>query len=143
MLVNRTEQGLPGHFICARDCLFRRNTLLRHNGIEIIVSTVGRYSNQLLEGEFQHVGCGRYYETMVFHAENKMADVSREVDFDSSCSISELSEESDDLANIMHENVVGEITSRLLMDEFLNRGKEEKDSCPFCSRVNCMGGCFK
>lgn len=119
--VIRTERGWAGHFICADDCRFRRNTLLRYGKIEIVVSTVGLMENPLREfGKskdlFCEIGYGRYYETMAFHAKASDtryhdADISRPVDFDSPWSISVI--DADDVANTRHEAVVAEITAKL------------------------------
>ena len=109
-----TERGWAGHYICANECRFRRNTLLEHKDIKIVVSSVGC---QEREEEFVMIGVNRYYETMAFHAklaDNRYhdADVTRIVDFDSDWYISEL--DADDEANIMHDKVVKEIKSKLI-----------------------------
>ena len=125
--VIRTERGWAGHFICAADCLFRRNTLLEYNDIKIVVSTVGLMrspwgkGSELYKGSFEEIGIDRYYETMAFHS-NKLdtrfhdIDVSRQIDFDSQWSIDRV--DADDLANDMHEKVVAELTTRLQEGEF-------------------------
>jgi hypothetical protein len=64
--VTRTERGWPGHFICADKCLFRRNTLLELGDVKIVVSTVWLFR---VNGQFQEIGCGRYFETMAFYSE--------------------------------------------------------------------------
>ena len=115
--MKRTERGWSGHFICADRCLFRRNTLLEHKGIKIVVSTVGAMQSFNKEGEFETIGCNRHYETMAFHSDKNDKryhdmDVSRQVYFDSDWQISEL--DADDKANEMHEKIVGEITGGLL-----------------------------
>lgn len=115
--VKRTERGWSGHFCCANDCLFRRNTLLEYQEIKIVVSTVGLMIDLLNKEEFTTIGCNRYYETMAFHSEkddNRYhdADVSREVCFSSPWTINEL--DADDKANDMHEVVVKEISKELL-----------------------------
>jgi len=116
MKVKRTERGWPGHFICADRCLFRRNTLLEHGDIKIVVSTVGA---------METVSCDRYYETMVFHSKKDDKkyhdiDVNKQVDFDSKWEINVL----DDVkANRMHEKVVREISRELLAGNKYEGGK--------------------
>jgi len=121
--VRRTERGWAGHFICANQCRFRRNTLLEYEDIKIVVSTVGLQENPLkgkgygFDEMFSEIGADRYYETMAFHAKPgdtryHDADVEREVFFDSPWSISEV--DADDKANVMHEVVVKEIAAGLL-----------------------------
>lgn len=116
-MVTRLERGWAGHFICAENCLFRRNTLLTCGDIRIVISTVGDYR---YNGEAQKIGIGklgRYYETRAFHADcyNERyydADGSRQISFDSPCNLAEL--DADDKANDMHEAVVAEITEKLI-----------------------------
>lgn len=120
--VKRTERGWAGHFICSDRCLFRRNTLLEYNDIKIVVSTVGAMVNIHSENypnnpKFASIGYERYYETMAFHTDKKDTryndiDVSKQIYFDSKWQIEKL--DSDDAANIMHENVVDEIIEKLL-----------------------------
>lgn len=111
--VNRTERGWAGHFICANRCRFRRNTLLAYNDIKIVISSVGLME---IDGKFNEIGAGRYFETMAFHADKNDkryfdADVSKQVHFDSNWAIAEV--DADDEANEMHEAVVAEITKKL------------------------------
>lgn len=113
--VKITERGWAGHFICAHQCLFRRNTLLEYKDKKIVVSTVGAMRDS--RKNFTTVGHQRYYETMAFHSNKDDvryhdADVSRQVSFDSPWAIDRL--DADDEANIMHDNVVMEIKQRLL-----------------------------
>jgi hypothetical protein len=115
--VTRTERGWAGHFICANRCRFRRNTLLEYKDIKIVVSTVGLMEN-LAGNKFDTIGHERYFETMCFHADPtdkryKDIDVQKEISFESNWSLNEI--DADDKANEMHENVVNEITSGLLI----------------------------
>ncbi len=132
--VTRTERGWAGHFICADDCLFRRNTLLEYGETKIVVSTVGlmidHFKNKDKNGKmkFSQIGCGRNFETMAFHAQRVDdrywdADVSKQVNFDSEWMIAE--EDADDRANDMHEKVVDEIIEGLKSG---NEYKAEKES---------------
>lgn len=115
MEVKRTERGWAGHFCCAKDCSFRRNTLLEYADIKIVVSSVGlmRFPGKTKPEE---IGYNRYYETMAFHSDYSDsryfdADVSRQISFKSEWAISSM--DADDEANIMHENVVNEIIEEL------------------------------
>ncbi len=122
MLVTRTERGWAGHFICAKDCRFRRNTLLTCGNVRIVVSTVGlmdtpwKKGSKFYKGPFEEIGYKRYYETMAFHSDPADtryhdADVSMTVGFDGQWSIDIV--DADDTANNMHETVVNELTSKL------------------------------
>ena len=122
MNVKRTERGWAGHFICAGDCRFRRNTLLEYNDMSIVVSTVGlmntpwKKGDKFYSGPFEEIGLNRHYETMAFHSNPSDTryhdmDVTRQVDFESPWAISEI--DADDKANDMHEKVVAEISARL------------------------------
>jgi len=125
--VKRTERGWIGHFCCADQCLFRRNTLLEYNEIKIVVSTVGLLKNYRFDenkndkdiSRFTTIGINRHFETMAFHASNDKRyydlDSSRQINFDSPWAIAEL--DADDKANDMHEKVVEEITEKLLKGE--------------------------
>lgn len=112
-MVKRTERGWAGHYICSQECQFRRNTLLENGDIRIVVSTVGRMLRKLT---YVEIGCGRYFETMAFHAYREDgrywdADVTKQVYFDAPWAIAEI--DSDDKANDMHEAVVDEIIAKL------------------------------
>jgi hypothetical protein len=112
--VTRTERGWAGHFICAHDCKFRRNTLLTLGDIKIVVSTVGLYERS---GTTTEIGYNRYFETMAFHADPTDtryhdADITKQISFESDWAISD--PDADDRANDMHEAVVAEITAGLL-----------------------------
>jgi hypothetical protein len=112
-MVNRVERGWAGHFICARSCLFRRNTLLEKDGVYIVVSSVG---SMVIDGKLDTVGLDRYYETMAFFSDANDTryhdiDVSRQIYFDSEWAIAE--QDADDKANDMHETVVAELSRKL------------------------------
>lgn len=117
--LKRTERGWAGHFCLSERCLFRRNTLLEYGDVRIVVSTVGELlqsSFQNNEGMFDTLGHERYYETCAFYAKRYQnrywdADVSKEVEFESPWSISEI--DADDKANDMHEKVVKELSKKL------------------------------
>jgi len=122
MDVRRTERGWGGHFICAKRCLFRRNTLLVCNNIEIVVSTVGLMQGIDDEGKIEPIGYERYYETMAFHVRRydtryHDADVRRQVYFESPWAINEI--DAEDKANDMHEEVCAEISDRLAKGDVL------------------------
>ncbi|MBC8186476.1 hypothetical protein H8E88_35800 [candidate division KSB1 bacterium] len=115
MVVERTERGWAGHYICVNRCRFRRNTLLEYGDIKIVVSSVGL--QEKAGGGFETVGHNRYFETMAFHVDPEDTryhdiDVGKQVDFESEWSIGEI--DADDKANDMHEKVVEEITNGLL-----------------------------
>lgn len=116
MPVKKTERGWPAHFIGAEDCLFRRNTLLEHGRIKIIVSTIGLYRPQIkpYDGKFKEIGCSRFYETMAFHAQRDGKywgiAVDRQITFDSPWTLTVID---DNKADNMHETVVCEITRKL------------------------------
>jgi hypothetical protein len=138
MEVKRTERGWAGHFCCASNCLFRRNTLLERGEVRIVVSTVGLYKPdsavaKILGDEprlFKEIGWERYYETMAFHAcrvANRYwdADVERQVSFAADWAIAEV--DADDRANDMHEAVVDELTARLEREEIFDAERREAD----------------
>lgn len=118
--VKRTERGWAGHLCFASACRFRRNTLLEYGDKKWIVSTVGAYVNS--DGKFDAIGYNRFFETMVFEAEERNgyldADVSREIPFESDWGIfGETWKEVvakypqvDNVDNDMHEKVVEELT---------------------------------
>ena len=72
--VKRTERGWAGHYICSRDCAFRRNTLLEYKDKKWIVSTVGlqiareNFSTYWKKGDIMTIGIDRWYETMAFES---------------------------------------------------------------------------
>ena len=119
--VTRTEQGWPGHFVCADKCLFRRNTLLQIGEARVIVSTVGDMRNH--RNEITSIGSDLYYETMVFAAEFQdgyWIAIGDPLPIPDSCrsSIDWFSLQSykglaDHYANVMHECVVAHVSSRM------------------------------
>ena len=120
--VKRTERGWAGHFICAENCQFRRNTLLEYGDRKWVISTVGRllttdYKTKKLK--FDTIGAGnRYYETMAFvGAEIEKgyidANVSEPIDFESNWAINDIKEDSEQRANDMHEKVVQELMEKI------------------------------
>lgn len=124
MSVKRTERGWAGHFICAQQCLFRRNTLLQQGNRRIVVSTVGA---MWIKGKLETIGSGgRYYETMAFKAKKEGPywdiDVSKQLSFESEwaiCATSprKLPQDVDNKADQMHEAVVAEFIERLERDK--------------------------
>lgn len=116
--MKRTEIGWPGHFAGARYCLYRRNTLLEHGDVKVVVSTVGNY---IYKNELEQGGLNRYYETMAFHGYKNGqyidADVSRKISFDSPWAIG--LKDSDNEADQMHETVVEELMGRMERGETL------------------------
>lgn len=125
--VKRTERGWAGHYICSRDCSFRRNTLLEYKDKKWIVSTVG---SQRIPGKrtITSIGHNRWYETMAFEARHDIyndADVLKDIDFNSDWGIwgetwDEVMEKyngtPDIAANEMHEKVVEELMEKIKED---------------------------
>lgn len=131
-MVKRTERGWAGHFICAYDCIFRRNTLLEKGEKRIVVSTVGGYFRN---GKIETIGAGgRYYETMAFKGKKEgpyfEIDVFEEQLFESEWEICANSPEGlpkdvDNQADQQHERVVEELTALL---EQSNMDEKEQGS---------------
>ena len=122
--VERTERGWAGHFCCASDCMFRRNTLLQCGRKRIVVSTVGGYMPSVLHPEeirkVDTIGHNRYYETMAFRGHRDgvyvEAVIEQPISFVSPWSIDHHNEESDSEANDMHERAVAELMTILQAD---------------------------
>jgi hypothetical protein len=119
-IAKRTERGWAGHYIQAKNCLFRRNTLVEYDNKRIVVSTVGaRYNQKEDKYEPINLADNRLYETMTFEAELVGetyfdADVTKQIKLDSPWVIcGELSFDSDYYANLMHEKVVEEIMNKI------------------------------
>ena len=133
MDIKRTERGWGAHFIGGRNCLFRRNTLLECEDVQIVVSTVGGY---IPHDRVETIGYERQYETMAFIAEELDgyidADVAKAIGFESEWGIWGSTFEEvlgkhpnvDNVANDMHENVVKEITTKLQNGERPNDSGE-------------------
>lgn len=109
-----TERGWPAHYICAHRCLFRRNTLIEHNGRRVVVSTVGA---QRENDKIEKIGLVHYYETMVFHAELVEgyweADTTRMLRIKSKDRVTRCCGSADQEANDMHEAVVKEFKTKI------------------------------
>jgi hypothetical protein len=122
--VKSTERGWAGHYCCADRCMFRRNTLVEaSNGIKLVVSSVGAMrkigAKDSSLDSYESVGCGRFYETMVFHADNNGkyidADVCRNVTPSKKrWFVKELNENSDNEANDVHQGIVSYVALKLL-----------------------------
>lgn len=122
--VKRTERGWPAHFCGAKDCLFRRNTLLECGETLVIVSTVGNYAPR--DKDITLLGYNedqpRFFETKAFRA-NLIAgyweiDPIDNLAFDAPWYIIAKDAESlpknvDNDADAMHEAVVAEFTAKL------------------------------
>ena len=116
MEVKRTERGWAGHFCCSYRCEYHRNTLLEYNGVKVVVSTVGRLRKDMISRTYEELGYKRYFETMAFMADedNKYndADVERELSFDAKWCLPSPDMELE--ADAMHEDVVTELSKRLV-----------------------------
>lgn len=110
-----TERGWPGHFILANRCRFRRNTLIEHKNIAVVVSTVGLCESKEHNG-FEKLGGERYFETMAFYADKndrwKDAIIDKQIFFNGKCEITEI--DADDRANDMHDAAVKEIRDMIV-----------------------------
>ena len=60
-------KGIPGHFCCARKCVFRLHTIIGKYKISTVgaMYDIDKYGHPV--GDMQEIGCGTHYETMVFH----------------------------------------------------------------------------
>lgn len=116
MEVKRTERGWAGHFCCSYRCEYHRNTLLEYNGTKVVVSTVGRLRKDMVSRLYEELGYKRYFETMAFMADEddkyNDADVEREISFDAKWSLPSPDMELE--ADAMHEDVVTELSKRLV-----------------------------
>ena len=125
-MIKTTERGWPGHFPGARDCQFRRNTLLRDTNTDrkIVISTVGAYMpshkrDKYSVVRFEEIGPYCHYETMAFRSkdgdEYDNIDVSREAPIGTRTAVwvdpgwvdpGQPNKLWDRIANDMHENAV-------------------------------------
>lgn len=73
MKLKRIERGWAGHFCCGIHCQWHRNTLVldEETGNGIVVSSVGQLPDDLDKGKYIEIGLRRYYETMMFVAEER------------------------------------------------------------------------
>lgn len=135
-IVKRTERGWPGHFICSYECVFHRNTLLECGDIRIIVSTIGnKYcythdENGYLKRTPDTVGYGRYYETLVFHAELNGMYWEINVEYPIyDCPLKWVIEHNelsaDKEADEMHEAIVDWFTKKLELGETFERTEDD------------------
>lgn len=119
--VKRTERGWAGHFICADNCQFRRNTLLEYGDKKWVISTVGRLlstDDETKKLKFITIGLNRYYETMAFVATKDEdgyidANTLEPIDFESDWAIHDIEVDSEQRANDMHEKVVEELMEKI------------------------------
>lgn len=115
------ERGWASHFIGARWCFFRRNTLLEYNGISIVVSTVGRmWKDTPSGGKFMKLSYlhNNYFETMVFFTDKtkfKDADVAKDVLYQEH--YEGVGVEDELLVNATHDKIVDLMMQKLLNNE--------------------------
>jgi hypothetical protein len=115
--IKQTERGWAGHFCGAMNCKFRRNTLLEHNEIKIVVSSVGLWIDPENRNGYIPVWDNKhYFETKAFYAnleDTRYYDISNnEISIKSEHYIDEI--DADDRANIMHDHIVEEIKQRMI-----------------------------
>ena len=144
MEVKRTERGWAGHFCCSYRCEYHRNTLLEYNGMKVVVSTVGRLRKDMFSDTYEDLGYKRYFETMAFMAKEddkyNDADVEREIQFDAKWSLPSPDMELE--ADAMHENVVTELSKRLLDGTLLLMSEIEGITEETAQRFNKILGQF-
>ena len=144
MEVKRTERGWAGHFCCSYRCEYHRNTLLEYNGVKVVVSTVGRLRKDMFSDTYEDLGYKRYFETMAFMAKEddkyNDADVEREIQFDAKWSLPSPDMELE--ADAMHEDVVMELSKRLVDDTLLLMSEIEGITEETAQRFNKLLGQF-
>ena len=89
--------------------------------MKVVVSTVGRLRKDMFSDTYEDLGYKRYFETMAFMAKEddkyNDADVEREIQFDAKWSLPSPDMELE--ADAMHEDVVMELSKRLVDDTLL------------------------
>ena len=84
--------------------------------MKVVVSTVGRLRKDMISDTYEDLGYKRYFETMAFMADEddkyNDADVEREIQFDAKWSLPSPDMELE--ADAMHEDVVTELSKRLV-----------------------------
>ena len=144
MEVKITERGWAGHFCCSYRCEYHRNTLLEYNGMKVVVSTVGRLRKDMFSDTYEDLGYKRYFETMAFMAKEddkyNDADVEREIQFDAKWSLPSPDMELE--ADAMHEDVVMELSKRLVDGTLLLISEIEGVTEETAQRLNTILGQF-
>ena len=123
--VEITYRGWPGHFIAARYCIFRLNTLVRVGEVRYVVSTVGNEQvRSSLIGKWEQEPVGgpnTFYETMAFRAALRDGYWDQEsghsVHLNGKWRVDHIDLTSDAEAQEMHESAVKEIVDRILNGE--------------------------
>ena len=100
--------------------------MLEHENKFVVISTVGFC---VLDKQIVEIALNTYYETKAFLSDSSDtkyhdADVSKELLLSSNCYITEMNENSDLLANEMHEQVVKEVAQRLEENNIKIAGSE-------------------
>ncbi len=120
-LVTTTERGWPAHFVGADACTFRRNTLLQCGDNAVVVSTVGNYRPPSMNGGSSEIGVRAFYETLALRAYQEgpylEGDAGQRIEFDAPGILGldpALDSYADYAANIMHNDVVEEVSAKLL-----------------------------
>lgn len=120
MYIQTKERGWAGHFNCAYDCLYHRNTSVTNGLVTIIISTVGNYypnKSKLIDD----LGGGRIYETMVFLAKEENGYIEADVQNEIANNVGqwcltrdELRYDCDNQADEMHDRIVNVVTGFII-----------------------------
>ena len=139
--VKITERGWAAHFCLAHKwalfclahkCMFHCNTLLESktlSDLKIVVSSVGKIQNA--KGELEEIGCGQYYETMVFFAKDDKwqdADVRRGEIAAFAPDYTNVNPWDEIPANNMHDSVVQLFINRIACNEEIKSVYEEYEN---------------